>query len=487
MSGREGILRTTFLALGVALLAGAAAMDEPFDHWQHRKLFLDCATCHAGASGQGALMPAPVTCEKCHDGKVEKTVAWTPRTGPAPSNLRFAHDVHIKAFAEEKGVKADSAAACVNCHNQKGEEYFRVKRAIVGRCLDCHDVKDAHFDAPPEACAQCHVPLTEAKGVPAARVAKWEKPKNHDDPDFQSLHGELAGPVTIDGKERAVSPACATCHARNFCEECHINGDEIRSIAALGNDPRSVTLADGGFRELKAPRSHVQAHFVRTHGHDLASASVKSCATCHTAESCQACHLVPPKEVRLLPAATPTRRGAVVERERPVDHGRDFTDGHGPVASSSPQSCAGCHTLEQCVDCHRPNAASEGSYHPVDFLSRHPVASYNRETSCQDCHNTGQFCQSCHIQSGLRSTGLLGTKGNYHDASVTFIAGHGQAARQSLESCVSCHSERDCLTCHSAVGGRRFNPHGPGWDADRMRRSNPQMCLACHGAAIPGT
>jgi hypothetical protein len=50
---------------------------------------------------------------------------------------------------------------------------------------------------------------------------------------------------------------------------------------------------------------------------------------------------------------------------------------------------------------------------------------------------------------------------------------------------VSCHAERDCLTCHSALGGRRFNPHGPGFDPERLRRRNPQMCSACHGAAIP--
>jgi hypothetical protein len=36
------------------------------------------------------------------------------------------------------------------------------------------------------------------------------------------------------------------------------------------------------------------------------------------------------------------------------------------------------------------------------------------------------------------------------------------------------------------VGGRRFNPHGPGFNADRMQKQNPQMCTACHGTAIPG-
>ena len=67
-----------------------------------------------------------------------------------------------------------------------------------------------------------------------------------------------------------------------------------------------------------------------------------------------------------------------------------------------------------------------------------------------------------------------------------FGLNHGTAARQNIETCVACHSERDCLVCHSAQAGRRFDPHGPGFDADRLRKKNPQTCAACHGSNIPG-
>lgn len=116
-------------------------------------------------------------------------------------------------------------------------------------------------------------------------------------------------------------------------------------------------------------------------------------------------------------------------------------------------------------------------------MTLHPSAAYARETSCGDCHNVASFCQTCHRSAGLVSTKALGS--GYHDASRFFLAGHGQAARQSLESCTACHVERDCLTCHSAVGGRGYNPHGPGFDAERLRRKNPEMCAACHGASAP--
>jgi hypothetical protein len=88
------------------------------------------------------------------------------------------------------------------------------------------------------------------------------------------------------------------------------------------------------------------------------------------------------------------------------------------------------------------------------------------------------------VNAGLVSSGRLRGTG-YHDAKQGFLLNHGQAARQSLESCVSCHAERDCLTCHSAQGARRFNPHGPGFDPGTLKRKSPSMCTACHGTNIP--
>jgi hypothetical protein len=38
---------------------------------------------------------------------------------------------------------------------------------------------------------------------------------------------------------------------------------------------------------------------------------------------------------------------------------------------------------------------------------------------------------------------------------------------------------------HSALGGRHLSPHGPGFDAARLIKKNPQMCAACHGSSIP--
>jgi hypothetical protein len=261
-----------------------------------------------------------------------------------------------------------------------------------------------------------------------------------------------------------------------------VNAPDVPAIQALAPDPRSLAHT----AELEAPAGHRDPAFLRRHGGQARKEAAR-CAVCHTQESCLACHTASPASVQAIPAAGPGRgRGATIRRERPTSHGLDFSELHAEPASARPQSCSGCHTRADCLSCHRPDAADAApGYHPAGFLTSHPAAAYTRESSCSDCHNQGQFCANCHLNAGLVSPGRLRGAG-YHDAKQSFLLNHGQAARQNLESCVSCHSERDCLTCHSATGGRRFNPHGPGFDPGTLLRKNSSMCSACHGSAIPG-
>ena len=67
----------------------------------------------------------------------------------------------------------------------------------------------------------------------------------------------------------------------------------------------------------------------------------------------------------------------------------------------------------------------------------------------------------------------------FHTAQPLWLIQHGRAARQGLESCASCHAQRDCMQYHSTVG-RGVNPHGSEFDAERMAKRNRQVCFACH-------
>lgn len=465
----------------MALAASAVALQQQprFDHARHAKLFVGCNTCHLGAERVGAPMfPAATACATCHDGAGERRVDWQPPTSPRASNLRFDHLRH----AELRRQRGDTAASCADCHADAGAGWMQVRAPSAPQCVACHTQgTGAHLSLPDSACATCHVPLARATALSAARIARFPEPPSHHAPDFGSAGGHGAQAKQISGSVR-VAQSCATCHARDFCASCHVNAPETATIQALEPDVRSLLLP----HVLKAPATHANGDFERRHG-SLAAKNPASCRTCHTQESCLTCHRAEaPAQVRSLYAAGPGRAaGAETKRTTPASHVPGWATRHASVASASMRSCTSCHARSECLTCHKPNAASRGGYHPATFLTRHPADAYSRSSSCTDCHNTGQFCQSCHLQSGLTARRTLLGAAGYHDGSRQFALGHGQAARQALESCVSCHVERDCLTCHSVVRGRSFDPHGPGFNPEQMLRKNPQLCIACHGTAIP--
>lgn len=488
-------LRNLVAVAGCITLSAFAARriqpDETFDHIKHEKLFPTCQVCHAGASTPGArLWPTAESCAACHDGTVEKQVTWTEPAPRPRGNLKFTHDAHTREVHDSLG--ADSTIACMECHADAGAAWMHVRRPVLRQCFNCHQIQLAgpwesdtsHVNAPDAACHTCHVTLAEATDLPEARIAAFPAPASHKTEGFYpgEHHGELAQHTRDPGgRDYPIAPSCQTCHARDFCLECHVDAPERASIQAMATDPRSLAI-EAKFEE---PASHVSSTFQASHGRESRKKDA-NCVTCHTQQSCMTCHRSAPVVAARLHGAGPGRGvGARTERTPPATHAEGWADQHAGVATANPSSCTGCHARSECLECHRPNPGDGGSYHPADFLVRHPSAAYNRSMDCNECHNTMQFCSTCHVQSGFKSNGGI-LSGSYHDAQFAFRFGHGQAARQSLETCVTCHSERDCLTCHSAQGGRAFNPHGPNFDAERLKKKNPQTCAACHGRSIPG-
>ncbi len=451
--------------------------DTAFGHIEHARLFPSCIPCHVGAIEAGPLWPSAASCDVCHDGVVEERVEWAPPVETRATNLRFSHDVHRDAVR----TAGREAANCIACHAEVDATWMDVRFAVVRQCLDCHEIALEHLEAPDSSCATCHVPLAEAVRLSEEALRTWVAPPSHEQPGFaaRSGHGLLAiEPFGVPAPD-TVAANCATCHARDFCVQCHVDAPEQAAIRALSPDRRSLVHT----ASLTAPASHDTPDFLSAHG-PTAAAAPQECRSCHTQESCLVCHGVTPDVAReMYRAASDRGTGAVVERHPPVSHRGDFTERHGTAASARTQTCASCHAREDCLQCHRPAARGSPGYHPADFLVRHPTMAYTRATSCSDCHNPRGFCVDCHEAAGLTAGQRL-TRG-FHDAIPVFSAGHGPAARQSLESCVSCHAERDCLPCHAAQGGRRFNPHGPGFDAERQARKNVEVCTVCHGSAVP--
>ncbi len=466
----------------VTVGATRAARQQPdqFDHARHARLFVACSTCHVGITRPGApVFPAPTACATCHNGTTERRVSYVAPTAPRPSNLKFSHVQH----AARRRATSDTSGSCDICHADPGAGWMQVHGPQPAQCVACHTQgRGQHLALPDTACATCHVPLAQATTLSLARIRAFPRPPSHDAPGFMTAtgHGTLARHGSAGS---AVAQSCATCHARDFCVTCHVDAPEVAAIQALAPDPRSLVLP----HQLTAPPSHSAANFETMHGR-LAGPNAASCRTCHTQESCITCHrgAAPSAVLALYHAGAGRGPGARTVASKPTSHlATHWATQHGPVASASMRSCTTCHARAECLVCHKPDPGNRGGYHPAGYLTTHPADAYTRSSSCSDCHNTGQFCQTCHQQSGLTShRALLGAAG-YHDGNRQFFLGHGQAARQALESCVSCHTERDCLTCHSVVGGRGFDPHGPGFNPVEMLRRNPQLCITCHGRAIP--
>ena len=204
-----------------------------------------CTSCHVNVGDPAdPLWPLAASCAECHDGGIEETVSWRPPTGPPATNLRFTHADHAKAVRGASG--ADSLLDCRSCHAQPDADRMQVRLAVAQNCLDCHGIRAQHLSAPDSSCATCHVPLAGAVRLTRADVAEFPAPESHKARDFDlEGHGRLAKGTGTS----PVAAACATCHARDFCSECHVNAPEVAAIQALAPDPRSLAIKT----EPKAP------------------------------------------------------------------------------------------------------------------------------------------------------------------------------------------------------------------------------------------
>ena len=462
---RTGVVAVVVLALGAGgvLLSGPRA--QPFPHATHAGLFPTCVGCHAGVAASDSTRLYTVgaeDCAACHDGVDLEVVEWTP-PDREPTNLDFAHVEHAAELAAEGATPLDCAA----CHTEAGARRMEVRLAVAENCVDCHAPGEEHLAFAVD-CATCHLPLARATDLPSSAVADLPEMPGHDAPGFLLAHGDLA-------RER--TEACATCHARESCARCHLNADRLPAIVALGSDARIARLVADRAGEWPEPPSHAPADWAWTHG-DGARDALATCANCHSQQSCAACHGGggPPAVAALPVAAAGDPRGVEIADVRPPGHTADFATQHATAAAAELVRCSVCHTERQCVDCH--TGVEKPRFHAINFVMQHGAEAFARDTDCAACHSSEAFCRDCHAGLGIAAAGR--SNAAFHDAQPTWLLAHGLAARQDLESCVSCHEERSCMRCHSAKTGWRVNPHGPGFDPPHTADKSQQSCGICH-------
>lgn len=467
LHGLATVVGFAFLLAGAAFAVTTAPVlsqqrAQAFPHQLHQGLFPLCTGCHVGipTGDTAAYYPSPQVCAHCHNGSLQPRVDYT-RPSLRVTNLKFLHTVHPNLLKNA----GDSALACRACHSRPGGQRMEVTTSIqLSTCFSCHAHKATqhHVDAD---CKRCHVPLARS-GFSLSRIEAIKPPPDHMQKGF--LNGG-------HGVEAAQNDArCATCHTRERCASCHVDTDykEIQAIPAAAPG-MELPPAKAQYPE---PKSHTDKHWLTKHG---GQASRAACATCHTQDDCQACHIEPlPKQVKSLPTrAQSVAPGVMVKARPPSSHNSMFfLKTHSTLAAANPKECATCHEESFCVSCH--DGPSKGGYHPANFVAKHAAAAWGRQAECSNCHNATVFCRACHQQSGLTAHGRMGP--GYHDADPLWLLRHGQAARESLESCTTCHKQSDCTQCHSVVGAFKISPHGPNFDAARAYRENPTACAFCH-------
>jgi hypothetical protein len=524
------------LAGGVVL--SQTSRDPGFPHEQHAGMFPFCIACHEGVptGDRAAFYPEPALCAQCHDGVREELVQWTAPVRPV-TNLDFEHPVHDELVDRETG----QAVPCQQCHTQPAAPRMAVEPAVAERCFACHESHPATDHFVDAVCTTCHVPLAQTRFT-AARVQNLPQPVTHAHPDFLHVgHGVLAqqdptrcstchtrelctachvdvprvttiaqipgaGPqlslpafgarypvpashLAPDWETRhgavATVANCSTCHTREGCETCHQEpiGRTTRVIAQLPA-ARSVE-APGVTLARRVPESHLNPFFATRHG-EAAATRPETCTTCHAQTPlCTSCHV--PIAGSALPAATsgelrPTLAVTAAAAAAPpvrLAPARARPPLPADTVAQRAARAARVHVpSEIAAATPQRRAPRSAEFHPPGFATHHASAAYSRRMDCAQCHNQRTFCKDCHEQAGFQARGRLAQ--GFHDAEPLWLLRHGQAARQTLETCTTCHAQRDCLSCHSDLGAFRVNPHRSDFDARRAQRRNPTVCFNCH-------
>ena len=496
------------LALTAKRAAGQEALRQrrAFPHERHAKLFPTCTACHAGATtgNPAQMMPPPASCAECHNGVDSKRVRYD---APVTRHdfLRFSHAEHGSQVAKE-------GRECTACHGAKSAAPgMEVVHASPASCQGCHAHRTSDHFAPESRCTTCHIALARTTTLTVDNIAAIPRPRSHESARFI---GEHAVSTDTDIAQ------CATCHARESCSRCHVNAASVSAIGKLLPDARVAALMRGKSATYFTPDDHRVAAWESSHG-GAAESGTQRCAACHARPSCTVCHtgamgqsvirrlpdgrtsvpgvqLVPPRRVSgtggvaavggigrvgapqagaVLTVQAPRAAGRIADTTRTIVrvHAAGFERAHAGAASAGRLTCEGCHAQRFCSDCHA--GETRRRFHAANFVVRHAPESYGRDQECQSCHNTEVFCRSCHQASGLASEGRLNRA--YHNAQPLWLLQHGRAARQGLESCVTCHKQRDCMQCHATTGWG-INPHGPDFDAKRVGARARVMCARCH-------
>ncbi len=336
------------------------------------------------------------------------------------------------ALRMDHSIPAHRALPCVRCHAgaDRSEHAANLLIPAEASCLPCHADRITREAPQADRCGFCHVGY--GQGAPGLVPASlFPAPR---------LHFSHAAHVRRGMR----------------CLDCHRGIDQ-------------TTL--GTRAQLPTMRQCFQCHA------GAAASAPTECTTCHLA--------LPDGRMR---STFPEGSMNPPRWLHGMHHDRDWIVRHRWVGADNGPLCATCHTERDCTSCH-DGRVRPPRVHPNDWLTLHPVMARRNTPRCTGCHTLQTFCSECHARLGLSpiSAPLVHTRGRFHPPANVWVRGpvlHAREARRSMSDCASCHTERDCVQCHGALGvGAGISPHPPGFRAQcgRLLRQNDRACRTCHG------
>jgi hypothetical protein len=374
-----------------------------------------------------------------------------PRRATPEGRSAIVYPLQRIAVRMDHAHPAHRALPCVQCHSSAPAS--RTSRDVLvpaeSTCNPCHAAQTDRDAAGAATCGSCHVGYG-ADGTRVVPASSFPAPR---------LHFSHATHVRLGAT----------------CESCHA-GVRDAALATRDHLPtmRQCLSCHGGARSDGARSDGSRGDGPATAAPHATRSAPSACTTCHFAE--------PDGVLR-----TRFAEGTLTPPDwlLGMGHDADWIVRHRWVGADQGPACASCHRESECADCHdgrvRPRAV-----HPNDYLTIHTQEARREPTRCASCHTTQRFCTECHARLGLATASAPAVRatGRYHPPAATWERAHALEAKRSLSACVSCHAERDCVSCHGALGiGGGLSPHPPGFAARcaPLLAANPRACVTCHG------
>jgi hypothetical protein len=263
-----------------------------------------------------------------------------------------------------------------------------------------------------------------------------------------TCHYNVAHDRRDDPTNRPTMESCFTCHDpdKHDCGTCHLPGSLPRPANGRQIDANTCGTChldwEGRVYSQDGPLTF-------QHGPHVAGGL-----------ACGQCHAIDREHGQL--ALDETSCSEKCHGVRPISHGEDWLERHGPEFDSEARDCASCHSTDSCRRCHGLEMP-----HPEGWLTQHPKSASQSQQTCTRCHERS-FCQACHSTQ----------KPANHTA--RWLQQHGQA---SLDSCARCHAKSVCIECHSS---NKPASHAGDWVKGHAERgkSQSELCNMCHGSSF---